>query len=223
MNMSVKEFAHMVDITAVTAYATETDAREVVELAKKYDFIALGVMPCFFPLAKKLLGQSDIIMDGGVGFPSGAEKTMIKVIQTRDLIADGCRELDMVINVAFLKSGMYKEVENDINAVVEAAAGVPIKVILEVCYLTDDEIKRACDIVIKSGAAFVKTATGWANPTTIEHVKLITSHVGNSIKVKAAGGIRDLSTFMAMKDLGVSRFGMGKNAVKKFISELEAG
>ena len=223
MGISVKEFANMVDFTAVSPTVNEKDIRELVEYAKKYQFIAIGVPPCFVGLAIKLLGDTDIILGGSSGFPSGNDKTYIKVMMARDMLAAGCKEIDMVINIAYMKSGLYEKARDDIKAVVDAIDGTLLKVILEVPYMTDDEIKHGCEIIAEAGADYVKTGTGWApNPTTIEQVRLIKSIVGNSLKIKVAGGVRTLDQVGQMIDIGVSRFGIGKNSALKIIEEIEA-
>ena len=193
-------------------------AQVEIGLAVKADAVFEGL-----PLVRQLLGdQNEIIMAGGVGFPSGYAKTYIKVIETRDLLADGCREMDMVANIGYLKSGRFEDALDDIKAVLEVLDDIPLKVIIEVPHLTNDEIKRACDIVARSGAAYIKTGTGWAlSPTTLDHIHVIKSQIGDSIKIKAAGGIRDLGTLLAMKEAGVSRFGIGKNPAMKIMKECE--
>ena len=126
------------------------------------------------------------------------------------------------INIGALKSGRYDLVRDDIRAVVDACS-VPVKSILEVAYLTDDEIRIASRLAVEAGVAFVKTGTGWANkPTTVETIKLIKSEIGDSAKIKAAGGVRDLSTLLAMIREGCSRFGIGLNSAIKIIQEAEA-
>ena len=145
-----------------------------------------------------------------VGFPDGGATTAGKVQETRDQLEMGCREFDMVNNIAWLKGGKDARYRDDIRAVIDAAGGHPVKVILECHYLTNDEIVRACQLCVAAGAAFVKTGTGWA-PTgaTLENVTLMKQAVGNRCGVKAAGGVRDLDTLLAMHRLGVTRFGIG--------------
>lgn len=126
----------------------------------------------------------------------------------------------MVINVGALKSGQYDIVHDDIKAVVDAAAGVPVKSILEICYLTDDEIKRGSEIAVKAGVTFVKTGTGWGpKPTTVETVRLIKQTIGDSALIKAAGGVRNLDTMLAMIDAGCNRFGIGIRSAMNIFKE----
>ncbi len=218
------DIATMIDFTAVTACATKTDVAELVSLAKQYHFKCIGTMPCFIPYARELLGEDEYTILGGcAGFPSGDDKTEIKVLQAKDMLADGCKEMDMVINIAYMKSGLYQEVLDDVCAVKRTVGDIPLKVILEVTYLNEDEIKRGCEIVAKAGAEFIKTGTGWApEPTTIDHIKLIRSQVGDSLQIKAAGGIRDLDTLLRMRELGVTRFGIGKKSALKIMRTAQA-
>ena len=154
------------------------------------------------------------------GFPSGAHSTATKVAEAREQLALGAAELDMVINVGMLRSGREQYVEDDIRAVVEAAGGVPVKVILEAHYLTDEQIVRGSQLAVRAGAAFVKTGTGWA-PTgaTLHNIRLIKSAIGESAQIKAAGGVRDLATVLEMIRLGVTRFGLGLASGVKVLEE----
>jgi deoxyribose-phosphate aldolase len=144
---------------------------------------------------------------------------MTKMTEAEQLLADGVEEMDLMMNVGMLRSGRLNYVEDEIKAIVQIAGDVEVKVILEVHCLSDDEIKRACELCIKAGAAFVKTSTGWM-PTgaTLETVSLICNFVGNAIKIKAAGGIRDLNTLAEMVALGVARFGINVQASMDLIA-----
>lgn len=160
------------------------------------------------------------MVGGVVGFPSGADTTFVKVADAKEMIAYGVDELDMVINVGALKSGEYDLVRDDIKAVVEAANGRPVKSILEICYLTDDEIARGAEIAVEAGVTYVKTGTGWGpRPTTVDTIRLIKSTIGNAALIKAAGGIRTLDTLLEMMDAGCSRFGIGINSALKIVEE----
>ena len=217
------EIARMIDISAVRADSTLDEVRKVADAAKKYSFICAFALPCFTGELVQLLRDRNDIMVGGVsGFPSGADTTEIKVATAKQMLSLGVNEVDMVINIGALKSGRYDLVRDDIRAVVDACS-VPVKSILEVAYLTDDEIRIASRLAVEAGVAFVKTGTGWANkPTTVETIKLIKSEIGDSAKIKAAGGVRELSTLLAMIREGCSRFGIGLNSAIKIIQEAEA-
>lgn len=173
-------------------------------------------------LIKMLEKESDILVGGVVGFPSGAETTSMKVSMAKEMLALGCDELDMVINIGALKSGMYEAVAYDIQAVVEAAGALPVKAILEIAYLSDDEIIKGSEIAVKAGVKYIKTGTGWATrPTTVDTIKLIKRTIGDSAKIKAAGGVRDLKTLLDMAEAGCSRFGVGLSSAISIMDEVD--
>ncbi len=218
--LSPKEVAKMVDISAVRADSTIQDVKDIAEGAKKYGFICAFAMPSLTEFLKgELKGFKDICLGGVVGFPSGSEMTTVKTYQARELCAIGCHEIDMVINIGKLKSGLYEDVLNDIRAVKAEITPVPLKVIIEVTLLTNQEIVKASQLVSNAGADFVKTGTGWAGATTLDHVRLIKNTVGDTIKLKVAGGIRDLDTLIEMYRLGVSRFGIGHKSALHIMEE----
>ena len=217
MKLTVKEFARMVDLSAVRTDVDAAEVRAIAEAARKFHCISAVVMPAYTAELHELLCDApDVITTGVVGFPSGGDLTGIKAAQARALIDIGCGELDMVANVGWLLSGRDAAVEDDVRAVVEAAEGKIVKVILEVTYLNDDQIRRGCEACVRAGAAFVKTGTGWAGKTTtLDHIRLMKSVVGDRAQVKAAGGVRDIPTAVAMYRLGVTRFGLSiKNGLK---------
>jgi len=225
LELTKTEFANMVDIVDLRVNVTDKDIKDLVEKAVENRFIAIATVksynPFVFETLEKMNRKDDIIVVGGAGFPTGGEKTFTKVAAVRDCIADGCKELDITSNIGFIKSHWYDKVEYEMRAIVDAAAGLPVKFIIEVSYLTEDEIKRVCEIIIKAGGSFVKTGTGYGPaPTTTEHIKLIKSFVGDEIKIKAAAGIRTLETVLSMKEAGVSRFGMSKGTALKILSQL---
>ena len=217
------EIARMIDISAVRADSTLSEVRKVADAAKKYSFICAFALPCFTDeLVRLLEDRSDIMVGGVSGFPSGADTTEIKVATAKQMLSLGVNEVDMVINIGALKSGKYDLVRDDIKAVVDACE-VPVKSILEIAYLTDDEVRIASRLAVEAGVAFVKTGTGWANkPTTVETIKLIRREIGNSARIKAAGGVRELSTLLEMVREGCSRFGIGLNSAIKIIEQAEA-
>lgn len=221
MQLTPQHLARLIDISAVRAEHGEREIRELVSAARRYRFIAVHVLPSWVPFLKEQLqGEQDILIGAPVGFPSGGHSTAVKVAEARQLIADGAQELDMVLNIGKLRSGRHAEVERDIREVVEAAGDVPVKVILEIHYLTPEEIKRSCGFAIAAQAAFVKTSTGWApSGATMQNVQLITSFVGTAIKVKAAGGIGNLATVVSMLSMGVARFGINLESSLRILRE----
>ncbi|OHB57422.1 MAG: deoxyribose-phosphate aldolase [Planctomycetes bacterium GWF2_50_10] len=219
----VKDIARMLDISAVQADSTESDIRNMAALAKKYDCVACFAMPAYTRLLKELLCYAPNVNVGGViGFPSGANTIESKVQQTHQLLDLGCNELDMVINIGRLKSADFAYVFNDVYSVVNVAGNICVKLILECHYLTNDEIKTACELAVKAGIGFVKTGTGWA-PTgaTPGNVELMKRCVGERAQVKAAGGVRDLATLLNLHRLGATRFGVSAKSAKLILEEME--
>jgi len=158
---------------------------------------------------RQLLIGSNVRIVGNVSFPSGSDSTSVKVRQAQEMIAAGCNEIDMVMNIGKLKSGEFTEVESDVMTVAREVNPLPLKVIIEIMYLLPEETEEACRICVDSGATFVKTGTGWADRgTTLDDVKLVKSFVNDQIKIKASGGIRNLETLLEMYRAGASRFGV---------------
>lgn len=215
------EIARMIDVSAVRTDASLDEIEAIAQACKREKFICAFAMPCFTGhLVDLLKDEAEVRVGGVVGFPSGAETTNIKKATAREHIRTGVDELDMVINVGALKSGLYDQVKEDIRAVVGTAGPIPVKCILEVSYLTDDEIRKGSLLAVEAGAAYVKTGTGWGpKPTTVETIRLIKSTVGDSIRIKAAGGIRSLKTLMEMADAGCSRFGIGLKSAEAIMNE----
>ena len=210
MLLTAKDIAKMIDLSCVRTTSSRADIREMVQAARQYGFGQVSVLQCFIPDTKQLLaGTPDIHLIGNVSFPSGSDTTTVKVFQAKEMVAAGCDEIDMVMNVGRLRSGDLKEVEADVREVVETARPLPVKVIIEIMYLTQAEVEQACNLCVRADAAFVKTGSGWANRgTTLEDVRLVKSIVGERIKIKASGGIRDLEGLTAMYRAGARRFGI---------------
>ena len=225
MTLTARDVAKLIDISAVQAPHGEAEIRDLVANAREFHFMAVHVLPCWVTFLKELLsdGAEDILIGAPVGFPSGAHRTEIKVAEARFLLQDGVQEMDMMLNVGKLRSGEYRYCEEEIHSIVQTAGPVPVKVILEVHYLNRDQLKKACEMCIRAGAAFVKTATGWAaSGATLDVVQFITSFVGSAIKVKAAGSIRNLETLVKMYRMGVSRFGINLNSSMDIVRSVAA-
>ncbi|MCT4687924.1 deoxyribose-phosphate aldolase [Vallitalea sp.] len=219
--LGVKEIPRLIDISAVRTDVTLDEVNEIVAIAKKYNFICTFVMPCFTDILIKQLKNDDNILVGGVvGFPSGADLTKTKVDTTISMIQAGCDEIDMVINVGALKSEKYDLVYNDIKAVVDVVGDIPVKAIIEIAYLTDDEIKIASKLAVKAGVTYVKTGTGWASkPSTVNTVKIIKEVVKDDALIKVAGGVRSLATLEEMYEAGARRFGISMTSALKILKE----
>jgi deoxyribose-phosphate aldolase len=217
MLLTAKEIARMIDISCVRTTSSKADIEKMVTAARQYGFGQVSVNQCFIPYTRQLLkGNSNVRIVGNVSFPSGSDSTSLKVAQAKELLTAGCDEIDMVMNIGKLRSKELDEVEADVRAVIETVHPVPVKVIIEVMYLTREETEQACGICVRSGAAFVKTGTGWADrATTLEDVRLVKSFVGDRIKIKASGGIRDLDMLTQMYQAGANRFGVNlKSAIQ---------
>ena len=207
--MSELNIARYIDHTLLKADSTEKDIIQLCDEAKQYQFATVCVNPSWVKIAAKELKDSGVGVATVVGFPLGATTTFAKVAETRDAIASGATEVDMVINIGALKSKDEITVYQDIKQVVQAANGqAVVKVIIETGLLTNEEKKRACMIAKEAGADFVKTSTGFGpGGATVEDVQLMREVVGSQIGVKASGGIRDYASAKAMIEAGATRIG----------------
>ena len=221
MLLTANEIARMIDISCVQTTSSINDIEEMVDAACKYGFGQVSVLQCFIPDTRQLLkGAPNIHIVGNVSFPSGSDSTSLKVGQAKEMIAAGCDEIDMVMNIGKLRSGEFTEVEADVRAVIETVHPLPVKVIIEIMCLTPEETQQACGICLRTGAAFVKTGTGWASRgTTLKDVHLVKSFVGDRIKIKASGGIRDLDMLVKMYKAGATRFGVNLKSGIQIVEE----
>ncbi|MFD1885346.1 deoxyribose-phosphate aldolase [Paenibacillus wenxiniae] len=226
-DLNIAEIGRWVDVSAVRTDVTHDEVDLLLAIVKAYHCICASPMPYMTEyVIRQLEHTPDTVVTGVVGFPSGADTVSMKVHTAREMLQLGCRELDMVINVGALKSGDTQRVLHDIQSVVAAAEDIPVKAILEIAYLTDDEIRQGSELVVTAGAAFVKTGTGWGpRPTTVETIQLIRSTIGNAAQIKAAGGIRDLQTLLDMRAAGCDRFGIGVRSALTILEDayLRAG
>jgi deoxyribose-phosphate aldolase len=202
------KIAKTIDHSLLKPEMTRDEVRQGCEIAKKYDVASVCCKPSDVAFCAEILNGTDVEVGTVVGFPHGSSATETKVFETKKAIADGATEIDMVLNIGQLKSGLYDAVKADIAAVVEAAGGKMVKVILENAYLTDDEKITACKLCEAAGAHYVKTSSGYA-PTgaTVADVKLMRAAVSPAVKVKSAGGVRTLDALIEMLDAGVERSG----------------
>jgi deoxyribose-phosphate aldolase len=201
--------AKYIDHTVLKPETTKEEVIKVCEEAKEYGFFSVCVNPYYVPLVKKELTGSDVKVCSVIGFPLGASVTSVKAAETKQSIADGANEIDMVLNIAAMKNGEYEYVLNDIKGVVAALEGKAIlKVILENCLLTEEEIVKACELSVEAGAHFVKTSTGFnKGGATASDIALMRKTVGPNIGVKASGAVRDRETALAMVEAGATRIG----------------
>jgi deoxyribose-phosphate aldolase len=210
MDITRQQLAKALDHSLVFPAVTDEEVRRGCEIARRCDVATVTVKPCQIELALPLMHGSNVLVGSVAGFPQGQQVTRIKALEAEDCLRRGAQEIDMVINIGKLLSGQYDYVREDVAAVKRAAgAGVIVKVILEICYLTKEQIVRACHLVEEAGADFVKTATGFAaSGATPLAVRLMRRSVGPRVQVKAAHGIRDYVTAMAMLDAGATRLGV---------------
>ena len=215
--MKINKF---IDHTVLSQDADEKKIDKLIAEAKEHDFASVCVNSCWTKKCAEALKDSDVNVCVVVGFPLGAMDTKIKAFETKTAIENGADEIDMVINVGWLKSGRYSDVEDDIREVKKACGDKHLKVIIECCLLTDEEKVMACKLSEKAGADFVKTSTGFSKSgATVEDVALMRKTVGDRLGVKAAGGIRDGKTAVAMIKAGASR--LGCSAGIKIIEETD--
>ena len=184
---------------------------QLLKEAKDYNFFSVCLNPTWVKYAAEALADTEVNVCTVIGFPLGATIPAAKAFETKDAVANGADEVDMVINIGRLKSGQYDAVLEDIKAVVDAAGDALVKVIIETCLLSNDEIVKACELSQEAGADFVKTSTGFSTAgAKAEDVKLMKDTVGDAMEVKASGGIHTRDEAMAMIEAGASRLGMSK-------------
>ena len=212
----------MIDHSLLKPNSTLEELKKVCQEAVEYKFKAVCINPIFVGEAVSSLKGTDVLVCSVVGFPFGTHSPQTKAFETSEVIRLGAREVDMVIRVGALKDKRDKEVVEDIRAVVDVAKGYPVKVILETCYLTDEEKVQGCKLAFEAGASFVKTSTGFAGDgATIEDVKLMRKTVGKDFGVKAAGGIRTLDDALKMIEAGATRLGTsGSVSIMKKLDEM---
>ena len=208
--MTTEEILRKVDHTLLAQTATWEEIRGILDDAMKYHTASACIPPSYVKRAAEYVnGRLPICTV--IGFPNGYITTATKVFETKDAVADGASEIDMVLNIGFLKDRRYDEIEAEIRAVHEACSGRILKVIIETCLLTDEEKIKMCELVTKAGAEFIKTSTGFSKAgATFADVKLMKEHVGPGVKVKAAGGISSFDDAEKFISLGASRLGTSR-------------
>lgn len=205
----MNKIANIIDHTVLKATATKEDVVKICNEAKEYGFFSVCINPTHIELAKKELEGSEVKVCTVIGFPLGANTKEVKAFETRDAIAKGADEVDMVINIGALKDKNYDLVFEDIKAVVDAAnKEALVKVIIETCYLTDEEKVKACELAVKAGTDFVKTSTGFGTGgSTPADIALMRKTVGPDLGVKASGGVRCEADAIAVMNAGATRIG----------------
>lgn len=217
-----RRLASIIDQTIMRPEATPEQIVAEARLARQFGFACFYVNPVHVPLAARELEGSGVKVGTGVGFPFGALSGLIKALETREAIACGADEIDMVINIGAARQGDYSTVRREIETVLRAADPKPLKVLLETAYLDEERIVHLCRIAKELGAAFVKTSSGFApRGASVEHVRLMRQTVGPQMGVKAAGGIRTREFALQLVEAGANRLGTSMGV--KLVSELSGG
>lgn len=221
MNDIAVDIAHRMDAVAISPEHNFRDMQELVTVAKKYDLHLVYGLNCFYPYLLENLKGSNTIVGGGIASAStGYESSEQKYFLAELYQSMGCGEMDLYINIPFIRSGMEDRALQELQKL-RNIIKCTMKVIIEAPALSDDQIRTAGDVVVRSGADFIKTGTGFLGPTTLEIVQKVKEAVGNKIQIKAAGGITGYPMVKAMLDMGVTRIGMGYKKVIKMMEELE--
>jgi deoxyribose-phosphate aldolase len=198
----------LIDHTFLKPFGKKSDIDTLLEEAITYDFKSVCITPTWVKYASESLKKSDVLVCTVIGFPLGATTTQTKVYETKDALKNGANEIDMVLNIGWVKDGEYSLVEKEIKAVKDECQNYTLKVILETCFLEESEIEKAAQAAINAGADFVKTSTGFGSGgATVKDVTLMKKVAGSEKEVKASGGIRSLEDLEAMVEAGATRIG----------------
>ena len=218
--MTQKEMLTHVDHTLLTQTATWDEIRQILDDAMKYK-VASACIPASYVKEASDYVDGKLAICTVIGFPNGYDTTASKVFMAKDAINNGASEVDMVINIGWLKDKRYDELEAEIRAIKEAVGDKLLKVIIETCLLTDEEKIKMCEIVTKAGADYIKTSTGFSTAgATFEDIKLFSEHVGKNVRIKAAGGISSLEDAYKFLELGADR--LGTSRIVKLVKGQEA-
>jgi deoxyribose-phosphate aldolase len=212
---TVRDIAKMIDHSLLRPTMTVTELEQGICLARQYDVASVCILPYYLKRCAELLAGSDVLPSTTIGFPHGGHTTAIKLAEARQALDDGGVELDMVVNLSKVLSADWDYVRDDIAAVVELthARGGKVKVIFENCYLQDDHKIRLCEICGQLRVDWVKTSTGYGTGgATLDDLRLMRTHSPEHVQVKAAGGVRDLDMALAVREIGVTRFGCTRTA-----------
>ncbi len=219
--MEVENILKIVDHTLLLQTSTWEEIKQICDDAMKYGTASVCIPPCYVKQAAEYMGDKMTVCTV-IGFPNGNCTTATKVFETKDAIANGAKEIDMVINVGQLKAKNYDYVLNEIKEIKAACGHKILKVIIETCLLTDEEKIKMCEIVTESGADFIKTSTGFSTAgATFDDVELFAKHVGKNVKIKAAGGISSLADAEKFMELGAER--LGTSRIVKIVKNQDTG
>lgn len=219
--MNTSDVLKIVDHTLLAQTATWAEIKEILDDAMKFQTASACIPAAYVKQAAEYV-EGKLPICTVIGFPNGYSTTATKVFETRDAIANGASEIDMVINIGFLKDGRYDEIEEEIRRIHEACDGKILKVIIETCLLTEEEKIKMCEIVTRAGAEFIKTSTGFSKAgATFEDVKRMKEHVGEGVRVKAAGGISSFADAEEFMRLGADR--LGTSRLVKIMKQTDQG
>ena len=208
--MEIRDMLKRVDHTKLQAYCTWEEIQTLCEEAMEYETASVCIPPAYVERVHKTYGEK-INICTVIGFPLGYQVTAAKVTEAKEAIAQGCNEVDMVINITDVKNGLFDKVEEEIRQVKSACGNHILKVIIETCYLTEEEKIAMCHAVTNAGADYIKTSTGFGTGgATVEDVKLFKEHIGPKVKIKAAGGVSSLEDLKTFIELGCDRIGTSR-------------
>lgn len=219
--MEKQEIFEKVDHTLLTQTATWKEIKQICDDAVAYGTASVCIPPAYVKQAHEYLGEKMAVCTV-IGFPNGYNTTAVKEFETKDAIANGAKEIDMVINLGWVKDGSFNLIEQEIRTLKSACGDKILKVIIETCLLTEEEKRKMCEVVTKAGADYIKTSTGFSTAgATFEDVKLFSEHVGKEVKIKAAGGISSFADAERFISLGASR--LGTSRIVKLAKNEQAG
>lgn len=218
--MDIKEILKHVDHTLLLQGSTWEEIKQICDDAMKYGTASVCIAPSYVKQAAEYMGDKMAVCTV-IGFPNGYMTTSAKVFETKDALENGASEIDMVINIGWLKDKKYDLIENEIRSLKEACGDKILKVIIETCFLTEEEKIKMCEIVTNAGADYIKTSTGFGGAgATFEDIKLFSEHVGPNVKMKAAGGISSIEDAEKFLELGAER--LGTSRIIKIVKNEEA-
>lgn len=222
--MTGLQAARHIDISAVRTQNSREDVIQLIQLAKKYHFINVHVLPAWVSMLAEMLSDlKDVYVGTPVGFPSGGHKTIVKVVEALQVLEDGAQEIDIMMNIGMLKDGAYRYVSDEVKTIISTIGNRALtKLIIEINTLTDEEMLKACKIGIECGATFIKSGTGWIpGGPNIERLRKMKTYCGSDIKIKAAGGIRTREDFIKLYDMGIERMGINSKSAVEIVESFD--
>ena len=218
--METKEILKHVDHTLLLQGSTWDEIKQICDDAMEYKTASVCIPPCYVRQAAEYMGEK-VAVCTVIGFPNGNTTTAAKIFETKDALSNGASEIDMVINIGWLKDKKYDLIEEEIKSLKDVCGEKILKVIIETCFLTNDEKIKMCEIVTEAGADYIKTSTGFGGAgATFEDIELFSKHIGKGVKMKAAGGITSLNAAVRFLELGADR--LGTRRIIKFVKNGEA-